>query len=207
MSSSNLIRWSGLAAVVGGVLLAICDVLNAILFPGEPSSDVMTTSLWFVVQVLGLVGVVFITLGLVGLYARQAKRTGILGLIAFVVAFSGTLMVFGLLWGEPFLGPGLAKSAPEALEVEPTGVMLAGVIFTFVLFTLGWFLVGLVSIQANLLPRGAAVLLMVGAVLFIILTLLELPLWSIVLDVAVAWLGYALWSSSGEPAMLSEMGR
>ena len=32
MSSENLIRWSGLAAVVGGVLLIVSDLLNAALF-------------------------------------------------------------------------------------------------------------------------------------------------------------------------------
>jgi hypothetical protein len=120
------------------------------------------------------------------------------------LAFSGTLMAFGLLWGEPFLGPGLAESAPEALEVEPTGVLVAGLLLTFVIFTLGWFLFGLATIRANLLPRAAAVLLMVGAVLFLLLSLLELPLWSIVLSIAIAWLGYALWSSP-EPVSVPEM--
>jgi hypothetical protein len=85
--------------------------------------------------------------------------------------------------------------------------MLVGIILTFVIFTLGWFLFGLASFRANVLPRGAAVLLMVGAVLFFILTLLELPLWSVVLGVAVAWLGYALRSGPGEPAVASEMAR
>ena len=114
------------------------------------------------------------------------------------------MMAFGLLWGEPFLGPGLAESAPEALEVEPTGVLVAGLLLTFGIFTLGWFLFGLATIRANLLPRAAAVLLMVGAVLFLLLSLLELPLWSIVLSIAIAWLGYALWSSP-EPVSVPEM--
>jgi hypothetical protein len=38
MSSSNLIRWSGLAALVGGVLVVVYDVLDAALFPGEQVS-------------------------------------------------------------------------------------------------------------------------------------------------------------------------
>jgi len=198
MSSVNLIRGSGLAAIIGGVLLAVSDILNAILFPGEPSADVMTSATWFLVQVLGLAGIVFISLGLVGLYAHQAKHTAVFGLIAFVMTFSGTLMAFGLLWSEPFLGPGLAASAPEVLRSEPTGVTLTGAILTFVIFTLGWFLFGLASFQANVLQRGAAILLMVGAVLFIILTLLDLPLWSIVFCAAVVWLGNGLWSNPGK---------
>ena len=52
MSSSNLIRWSGLAAVAGGVLIVISDVLNAVLYPSEPGSEAMLTSTWFIVQML-----------------------------------------------------------------------------------------------------------------------------------------------------------
>lgn len=200
MSSSNLIRWGGLAALVGGALLAVSDILNAALFPGEPGSEVMATSSWFLVQILGLVALLLIALGLVALYARQAEQAGTLGLIAFVMDFSGTVMMFGLLWGEPFLGPMLAEEAPEVLNIEPTGTLVAGVMLALVLFALGWLLFGLVSLRAGVLPRGAAALMMVGAVLFFILALLELPLGSLVLDAAVAWMGYALWSGAVEQA-------
>jgi hypothetical protein len=160
----------------------------------------MATSSWFLVQILGLVALLLIALGLVALYARQAEQAGTLGLIAFVMDFSGTVMMFGLLWGEPFLGPMLAEEAPEVLNIEPTGTLVAGVMLALVLFALGWLLFGLVSLRAGVLPRGAAALMMVGAVLFFILALLELPLGSLVLDAAVAWMGYALWSGAVEQA-------
>jgi hypothetical protein len=205
MSSSNLFKWSGLAALVGGLLLVVSDVLNAIFFPGEQGGDVMTTGSWLFVQYLVLVALVLITLGLVGLYARQAKQAGTLGLIAFLVAVSGTMMAFGLLWGEPFLGPMLAEEAPSVLAIEPSGVALAGSILALLLFALGWFLFGLTSLRARILSRGAAVLLMAGSVLFLVLALLELPLWSVVLGAAVAWMGYALWSSAAiEPKLISK---
>jgi hypothetical protein len=201
MSSSNLIRWSGLAALVGGVLVVVSEVLDAALFPGEQGSGAMATSSWFIVQILGLVALVLITLGLVGLYARQAEQAGSLGLIAFLVAFSGTLMTFGLLWGEPFLGPMLAKEAPEVLDADPSGTLAAGIILTLVLFALGWLLFGLASLRAGVLPRGAALLLMVGAVLFFVVSLLEFPGSTIVVGAALVWMGYALWSGTGEPAL------
>jgi hypothetical protein len=205
MSSSNLMRWSGLAALVGGVLLVVSDVLNAALFPSEPGSDVMTTGSWFVVQIVGLVALALVSLGLVGLYARQAEQTGSLGMIAFVVAFSGTLMALGMLWGESFLGPFLAEEAPAVLDAEPTGTVASGVVLSVILVGLGWLLFGLTSLQARVLPSGAAVLLMVGAVLFFVLGLLELPLWTVVLGAAVAWMGYALWSGTvSEPAQMAQ---
>lgn len=207
MSSSNLIRWSGLAALVGGVLIVISDVLNAVFFPVEPGSEVMLTSPWFIVQILGLVALAFITLGLVGMYTRQAQKSGTLGLIAFVMTFSGMLMVFGLSWGEPFLGPLVAEQAPGLLSAEPSGVLVVGSILSIVLFALGWFLFGLASLRAGVLSRGAAILMIIGALLSFVLTLLDLPLWSVVLGAAVTWMGYALWSGIGEPALVSEAAR
>jgi hypothetical protein len=192
MSSENLMRLSGLAALVGGALLVVFDLLNVVLFPGQHGVDMITTNSWFIVQILGPIALILITIGLVGLYTNQAQQAGILGLVAYLLAFSGNMMAFGLLWSEPFLGPMLAAEAPEVFEIEPSGVSAAGFIFTLLLFALGWFLFGFASMRAKVLPRGAAVILMIGAVLAFALNLLELPLWSAVLGVAVAWMGNAL---------------
>jgi len=207
MSSSNLIHWSGLAALGGGVLIVISDAMNAALFPGEQGSGVMLTSTWFIVQILGLVALALITLGLVGMYAHQAQKAGTLGLIAFVIAFSGMLMVFGLSWGEPFLGPLVAEAAPGLLNTEPSGALAVGSILSIVLFALGWILFGVVSLRTGALPRGAAIILIVGALLAFVLTLLDLPLWSVVLGAAIAWMGYALWSGNRAPALAAEAAR
>lgn len=207
MSSSNLIRWSGLAALGGGVLIVISDALNAALFPGEQGSQVMLTSTWFIVQILGLVAIALITLGLVGMYAHQAQKAGTLGLIAFIIAFSGMLMVFGLSWGEPFLGPLVAEAAPGLLNAEPSGALAVGSILSIVLFALGWILFGIVSLRSGALPRGAAILLIAGALLAFVLSSLDLPLWSVVLGAAMAWMGYALWSGNGAPALATEAAR
>ena len=219
MSSSNLIRLSGLAALGGGVLIVISDALNAALFPGEQGSGVMLTSTWFIVQILGLVAIALITLGLVGMYAHQAQKAGTLGLIAFVIAFSGMLMsleilvnrimlmVFGLSWGEPFLGPLVAEAAPGLLNAEPSGALAVGSILSIVLFALGWILFGVVSLRTGALPRGAAIILIAGALLAFILSSLDLPLWSLVLGAAMAWMGYALWSGNSEQAMAADATR
>lgn len=204
MSSSNLVRWSGLAALAGGVLVIASDVLNAALFSDKQSSEVMLTSAWFIVQILGLVALALITIALMGMYLHQVQQAGVLGLIAFVIAFSGMLMVFGLSWSEYFLGPMIAKAAPELLEAEPSATLAAGSILSMVLFALGWLLFGLASLRARVLPRGAAVLLTVGALISFVLTSLDLPLWSVVLGIAVAWMGYVLWSGTGESALIAE---
>jgi hypothetical protein len=200
MSSSNLIRWSGLAAVVGAVLLIVLDVAEFILISGQPESAVAGTSALIIVRVFYMVSLTLMLLGLVGLYARQVEQSGSLGLIAFLVAIFGIVMTAGAQWGAAFLGPWLAEVAPAILDAEPTGLFVAGFILTFLLFALGWLLFGLASLQAKVLPRGASILMIVGAALFFVMLFLELPGSTVVFGVALAWLGYALWSGAGETA-------
>jgi hypothetical protein len=204
MSSSNLIRWSGLAALVGGVLLAVLEVAEFVLIGGQPESVVAGASALIIVRVSFLVAIALIILALVGLYARQAEQAGTLGLIAFLVAFTGTVMVFGAQWSTAFIGPWLAEAAPELLDTEPAGLMAAGFMLSFLLLALGWFLCGLASLQAGVLPRGGAVLLMVGAVLLFVALLLEFPGSTVVFGAALAWMGYGLWSGAGERAAASQ---
>jgi hypothetical protein len=102
--SSNLIRLSGLAAVVAGVLLTIGDLLS---FATEPEnlSEWATIPSYFFVWFLYLLGGVLL---LVGLYAYQSEAAGILRLVGFVGAFSGTALVLGVIWAQLFVAPFLA---------------------------------------------------------------------------------------------------
>jgi len=204
MSSSNLIRRSGLAALIGGVLFVLLDVVDFISFLNQPFTEVATTSIWIIVQGAYVVAAVLITLGLVGMYAHQAQQVGTLGLVAFVVTFIGGMMATGSSWSETFFGPWLAETAPGLMEADPAGSVITGVIVSYLLFTLGWLLFGLTSLRAKVLPSGAAVLLMIGAVLFLVLGFLEFPFASVVFGAAIAWLGFALWSSPPNPALVSE---
>ena len=118
MSSSNLIRLSGLAAVVAGVLLTIGDLLS---FATEPEnlSEWATMPSYFFVWFLYLLGGVLLLVALVGLYAYQSEAAGILGLVGFVGAFSGTALVLGAIWAQLFVAPFLAVQSPEPSIPSP----------------------------------------------------------------------------------------
>jgi hypothetical protein len=200
MATSNLIRWGGLAALAGGVLWVVTDVAFFILIGDQPESIVGPTSTWVILAGLFLAGGILILLGLVGLYTFQAAEAGIVGLIAFLVAFIGTGLVVGALWAATFVVPRLAEAAPELVDAEPSGMLAIGFMLTFSLEALGWVLFGLASLRAAVLPRGPAVLLMVGAILSFVLGFFEIPFGDIVLEVALAWMGYAVWTRAGETA-------
>ncbi|MEJ2600341.1 MAG: hypothetical protein P8Z00_18545 [Anaerolineales bacterium] len=204
MSSSNLIRWSGLATLVSGVLWAVLSLAFFMLISGQPESVTAVTSAWKIVVSLELVAGVLTLMALMGLYARLANETGTLGLIAFAAALSGTAMMLGFSWTNTFAVPALAVEAPkflDAAQTVPPLMLMIGYGLTFSLFALGWFLFGLAALLSDVLPRGASILLMAGAVLATLLFFaLQLPLGFVVFGVALIWLGHAVWGNTGEKA-------
>ena len=205
MSSSNLIRWSGLAALVGSLLLAVLEVIEFATYGGQADSAAAATSAFLYVNALYIVGIVLVFLGLVGLYARQAEQAGTLGLIAFLVAFTGMVMMSGLQWSTLTFGAWLAEVAPEIMDSEPTGVSAAMFMISLILFALGWLLFGFASLQARVVNRGATILLIIGSMLLFVGFLMEFPIGTtIIFDAAVAWMGYSLWSTQSEPASIAE---
>src|SRR5215212_2431381 len=185
MTTSNLIHWSGLAAIASGVSLVVAEFVTLSFF-GYDFSTTATTGVYVLYSVLIMITGVLLPLGLVGLYARQSEASGPLGLVGFVVAFVGTVLVAGFFWSSAFVAPILAVEAPQLLDVRS----LPGFFRSFIVFGLGWLLFGVATLRAGIYPRAPAVLLIVGSVLIVV----RLPLTSIVLDAAVAWMGYVLFT-------------
>ena len=175
MSSSNLIRWSGMAAVVAGVLsIAVDLVVLSVLGFGQGFGESLTSSGLLFRSVAAPLAGALLLLGLVGLYARQSGVTGIPGLASFLVAFLGTALA--------------------------QGSVLAGL-----LANLGWALFGVASLQARVYPRAASILLIVGAVgtgvasafprgepgSFLMYAVIGAD---VILNVAIIWLGFNLFA-------------
>ena len=198
MSSSSLIRLAGLAALSSGVLSVIGDLLSLLVDLENPVSA--TTSSYTIVYFLYLLSTALVLLGLVGLYTSQSRAVGILGLVGFLVAFLGTVMLVGGLWFELFVTPNLAAQAPVLVEADLGSL---GFTLTFFLGAVGWVLFGVATLRANVYPRWAAVLLIVGGVIFF----LPVPLRGIIFSVSVAYLGFMLFTgqvrSDEQPSRVS----
>jgi hypothetical protein len=178
VSSSNLIRWGGLAALAAGVLFIIVNLVTLFVLGFEGAgADATSFGLFFRSAIAPVAGTLLL-LGLVGLYVHQSEAAGVPGLISFLVAFVGTV---------------LAQSfAPVVL-----------------LASLGWALFGVSCLRAGLYPPIAAVLLIIGAVGTGVVRAFASPGpgavlvyvgADIVLNVAIAWLGFSLFKSRGEEA-------
>ncbi len=207
MSASNLIRVGGLAAVLAGALLLIADLwsllLEVIVGGSENFSEFAVTTPWTVLSTMFLLGSLLLLVALVGLYARQSEAAGTLGLAGFLVALVGTGLLVGMMWTMAFVVPSAAIEAPAFLDAEETaGPLDMGFMLSGIAVAVGWALFGVDTLRARVFPRRAAIVLIIGA----LLTVLPLPATTLLIDVAVVWLGLSLLSEQGRSTAETSIG-
>ncbi len=140
---------------------------------------------------------------LVGLYAHQSESAGALGLLGFLAALVGTGLLVGMMWTLAFVAPSAALEAPAFLDAEEVaGPLDMGFMLSGIIVALGWALFGVAMLRARVFPRRAAIVLIIGA----LLTVLPLPATTLVIDVALAWLGLALLSGQRRSASGTTVG-
>ena len=109
MLLSNVIRWLGLFAVVGG----IC---RALMTPFELAWGMDNT---VALVVGGVTGSIFIILGTAGIYLYQAEKIGVLGFIGFIITTLGNIIVSSMVSISLFVNTALNQ--PEILEQDLPG--------------------------------------------------------------------------------------
>ena len=206
---ARLLRLAGLSAVVAGV----CYALVGIFHPANVPSSVLTTR-WEVVHVLACAMCFFGLLGLAGLYARQAARVGWVGFLGYLLLSLWLVLIMGFSFVEAFILPQVATESPALVRAwmgmfnGPAGTFDLGALptlwtLTGPIYILGGLLFGVATFRGGILPRFAGALLALSTVLAPVAALLpnaSQPKVAIPMGVALAWLGYALWSEHGAPA-------
>ncbi len=169
MSYATLFRLSGVSLLLGGlahlVYLLTHPHGSGLAYYADPATALS--------HLAGFASVLLILLGLPGLFARQAERAGILGLVGTVLVFFGLAMVDGthMIIDSAFT-PALA-TIPEAAPLMASGgpleeAMLGGMQGTLVsaggpMLLLGLILLGVSTARAGVLPRWAGALPVIAA--------------------------------------------
>jgi hypothetical protein len=218
ITNGNLIRLAGLSALIAGT----CYVLVGIFHPANVPASVTTTR-WEIVHVLACAMSFFGVVGLAGLYARQALKSSWLGLVGYILLSLWMVLIMGFSFVEAFILPHVATAVPAFVQAwmgmfnAPAGQFDLGVLptiwtLTGPVYVLGGLLFGIATFRAGILPRWAGALLALSTLLAPIAALVpnaSQPKAAVPMGLALAWLGYALWSeprtqalapSSREPA-------
>jgi hypothetical protein len=171
ITTSNLMRLAGLSALIAG----ICYVLVGVFHPANVPASVTTTR-WKIVHVLACAVSFFGLLGMAGLYARQAVKTGWLGLVGYLLLSLWLVVIMGFSFVEAFVLPHVATALPGFVHAwmgmfnGPSGTFDLGVLptiwtLTAPVYILGGLLFGVATFRAGILPRWAGLLLALSTVL------------------------------------------
>jgi hypothetical protein len=210
ITASTLMRLAGLSAMLAGV----CFLVIGMFHPVNVLSSV-TSATWVNVHIFATALGFFGLLGLAGLYTRQVEETGWLGLAGFLLFGAWMTLVCGMSFVEAFILPSLATEFPAYVKgvmamfsSVPSEVNLGALPTLWnisgPMYILGPLLFGIATFRARVLPRWAGALLVLGAALIPVGAMVP-PEWQpkIMLPVglAMAWLGYALFSERRAPAL------
>ena len=196
-----LLRWSGLALVAGGLLMAVATALHP---SRETPTTIVEAELRLVAaHALFTLSSLLVLLGLPGLYGAASVRMGRLGLVGFPAAFAGTMLI-AVSGNFGFLAPVLATQSPQSIdainrylpEVALNVVAFGGFVVGFVLF-------GVAMAKTASFPRPSGLLVAVGApsqvVGFALAQFVSPALWavavlgSLALGAGLAWPGFRMW--------------
>jgi hypothetical protein len=193
MSSVTLYRASGLALLLGAVLVIVGLPLSFVFTPDSPMALAMI-GVW-------TGGVVLTQLGLPGIVARQAKQVGWLGFAGYLLAGSGGFLLasfFAVLDLTVF--PYLDVHAPLASFqfFTTNAAMNVYAAVASALFGVGWLLLGIATMRARVFPRGASLLLILGVVGLAGFVNVFLSLAMVFGLLGLGWIGFALLTAQGK---------
>ena len=142
MSTSSLFRWSGMATILGGVLLPTSWILRFLVDVQRPVSGTIE-----------FVGTILLVFGFMGVYAVQHKQAGVLGFLGFLLLIIHECGALGETWLQ------------DGGELTGAAVVLGPLVGVTML--LGFILLGWSSWKANILPRWTPVLWVIGGMLIV----------------------------------------
>jgi hypothetical protein len=205
ITATTLSRSAAVAAAAAGLIFI------GVQF-GHPAMEVasVTTTEWVVRNSLKVVMAALALAGITGMYLRQVRRSGVLGLVGYLVFGTGYLLMLSVAFVAGYVLPALADTAPgyvtDVLTVAMGGaatgdIGLLGTAIRVEGFTYlaGGLVFGIALYRARVLARWAAALLALGTLASIAIPLLPQAferLFAIPTGVALVGLGYSLWRTA-----------
>ena len=202
ITTSTVTRAAGVAAVAAGLIFIGVQIDH----PHLDATSITTTevavrnSLKVLMAVLALVGIT-------GMYLRQVKETGVLGLIGYVLFGTGYLVIMSIAFVGAYVLPSIAETDPSYVNDVLTaatggtatgdiGLLQTAILVQGIAYLAGGVLFGIALYRARVLARWASALLALASVLTVTLAVLPDAFYRFLAfpnSIAMIGLGYSLW--------------
>jgi hypothetical protein len=205
VTPTTLIRAAGVAAVAAGMIFIGVQI-------NHPPADItsVTTTEWAVRNSLKVLMAALSLAGITGMYLRQVRRTGVLGLLGYLVLSTGYLLVMCTAAISAYVLPSLADTDPgyvdDVLAAGTNGSADGdiGLLQSFLqvqgyAYLAGGLVFGIALYRARVLARWAAALLAVGGVVTVALAVMPDAFYRFLAypnGIAMIGLGYSLWRTA-----------
>jgi hypothetical protein len=171
---TKFIHFTGTANIAAGILLLGFWYLYALLLPYQKLSSTLAIlvkdSNWGFVNLLGVLGSIAGLVGLIGIYLYVADDIGTTGLIGFLLAFIGTLLLtIPLVW-DTILWPILTSHDASLLDfngpIYTSKTFVPFFVLAGLVYSSGYIILGIVLVKSGVYPSWSSIFLAVGAPLF-----------------------------------------
>jgi hypothetical protein len=209
ITPTTLTRAAGVAAAAAGLIFLAVQINH----PPMVVASVTTTE-WTVRNSMKALMSALALAGITGMYLRQVRQTGVLGLIGYLVFGAGYLVMLGIEFVATFVLPSLATAAPAYVNdvlaaaaggtvVGDIGLLRPAIAVGGMLYLAGGLFFGIALFRTAILARWAAALLALGTLASIAIPLLPQVnerLFAVPTGVALVGLGRSLWQSERRSA-------
>jgi hypothetical protein len=205
ITPTMLIRAAGVAAVAAGLIFIGVQI-------NHPHADVtsVATTEWAVRNSLKVLMAALALAGITGMYLRQVKESGVLGLLGYVLFSTGYLLIMSTTVVSAYVLPSLADTDPGYVNdvlAAATGGTAKGDIGLLqsvfqvqgIAYLAGSLVFGVALFRARVLARWAAALLAVGGLVTLALSVMPDAFYrflAIPNGIAMVALGYSLCRSA-----------
>lgn len=197
-----LLRWAGVAGVVGGAALAAAYLTH----PSSAPPATVSSSAWIWIHVgfmISLIAGIFLLIALLAVFFERGG--GLAGFVGFVLALVSLVFVFGLDYSEVFIFPTLAVEFPQVVERYGDGTSMPSVAFAFpatgVIFLIGFVLFAYQLQRVSAVDRSAAFVTVIGTIIFAcglsgLFPMAVVRIGSVVFGAGLVLLGVSLWRTA-----------
>ncbi len=202
ITTSNLTRAAGLAAIAAGVLFIAVQVKHPAI-----TLDFVTTTHWKVREGMKVAMASLALVGITGMYLRQVRQVGVLGLVGYLlfslgylamlcVEAIGLVVIPAITQTSPGYVGGVVAVATNSSSTEDLGLFGLLTNVMGISYILGGLLFGIALFRSGILARWASALLAIAALATMgpfLLPMVNQRLFAVPNGIALIGLGWSLW--------------